>query len=209
MIHEVDDALRTLVRRDALNGSDVEVLFDAPTRDWASRRNTPAVDVYLYDIREDMRRRQAGVVEARNEDGTVQSRVPLPRHFKLSYLVTAWTQRPEDEHRLLASVLSCFVRLDSLPADVLTGSLAEMGLAVGVQVALPPPQDRQISDVWSALGGELKAAIDLVVLAPMDTGRVVPFGPPVYVPPRLRVTRADGVVETTGPRRNAPRPERV
>jgi hypothetical protein len=41
MIEEVDEALRGLVRREALNGSDVEVVFDAPTRDWAARRNAP------------------------------------------------------------------------------------------------------------------------------------------------------------------------
>jgi len=51
MIYEVDEALRAMVRRDALPGSDVEVVFDAPTKDWASRRNTPTVDIYLYDIR--------------------------------------------------------------------------------------------------------------------------------------------------------------
>nr|WP_308198993.1 Pvc16 family protein [Saccharothrix sp. S26] len=57
MIHEVDEALRRLVRDDALRGTDVEVAFDAPTKDWAARRNAPTVDVYLYDIREDLRRR--------------------------------------------------------------------------------------------------------------------------------------------------------
>jgi hypothetical protein len=40
-----------------------------PTREWASRRNTPTVDLYLYDIREDLRRRQTGMVERRDEQG--------------------------------------------------------------------------------------------------------------------------------------------
>ena len=41
-----------------------------------------------------------------NEDQTViVGRHLPPRHFKLSYLVTAWTQRPEDEHRLLSALL--------------------------------------------------------------------------------------------------------
>ena len=31
MIADVDETLRTLIRRDALNGADVEVVFDAPT----------------------------------------------------------------------------------------------------------------------------------------------------------------------------------
>ena len=62
VIHEVDEALRRLVRDDALRGTEVEVAFDAPTKDWAARRNAPTVNVYLYDIREDLRRRQRGLL---------------------------------------------------------------------------------------------------------------------------------------------------
>ena len=46
-----------------------------------------------------------------------------PRYFKLSYLLTAWTQRPEDEHRLLAALLPCFLRNEALPGDLLRGRL--------------------------------------------------------------------------------------
>ncbi|MGI8751353.1 MAG: hypothetical protein ACR2MN_03405 [Acidimicrobiales bacterium] len=42
MINEVDEALRTLVKPDVVNGTDVEILSDASTRDWASLRNTPS-----------------------------------------------------------------------------------------------------------------------------------------------------------------------
>jgi hypothetical protein len=54
MIQDVDESLRALVRRDAVPGNEVEVLLDAPTKDWASRRNTPTLDLYLYDLREDL-----------------------------------------------------------------------------------------------------------------------------------------------------------
>jgi len=116
MINEVDEALRTLVKADVVNGTDVEVVFDAPTRDWASRRNKPTVDLYLYDIREDTRRRGVGMIERRNERGVVEEREALPRYFKLAYLITAWTQRPEDEHRLLAALMGTFIRYDVVPA---------------------------------------------------------------------------------------------
>ena len=32
-------------------------MFEAPTKDWVARRSGPAVDLYLYDIREDLQRR--------------------------------------------------------------------------------------------------------------------------------------------------------
>ena len=127
MIHEVDSALRTLIEREAAGMRDVEIVFDAPTREWAGRRNSPTIDVYLYDIREDLRRRERGMHNVYDESNTVVSRRLPPRHFKLSYLVTAWTQRPEDEHRLLSSLLLCFLKYDALPSDVLTGPLTELG----------------------------------------------------------------------------------
>lgn len=184
MIQDVDAALAALIEREAAGTKGVEVVFDAPTKEWAGRRNAPTVDVYLYDIREDLRRRERGLL---NEyaDGVVAARHLPPRYFKLSYLVTAWTQRPEDEHRLLSSLLGCFLRHDSLPTDLLGGTFADMEMSVPLTIALPPPEDRAFADVWSALGGELKPSLDLVVSAPTWTGRVYPAGPPVDEPPRV------------------------
>lgn len=179
MIAQVDDALREIVTQEALQESGVDVVFDAPTKDWAARRNSPTVNLYLYDIREDLRRRERGWTEDLSPEGQVVSRRPVPRYFKLSYLVTAWTQRPEDEHRLLDGLLRCFLKYDAMPRRLVTGPLQVDGLAVPLTIGLPPPEDRAFADVWSALGGELKPSLDLVVVAPVDTGVVFPAGPPV------------------------------
>lgn len=184
VISDVDEALKKLISREAVDHGDVEVVFDAPTKDWAARRSGPTIDVYLYDIREDLRRRQRGMINE-YQDNVVVSRHLPPRHFKLSYLVAAWTQRPEDEHRLLASLLRCFLRYEALPEDVLSGSLQDLGLPVPLTVALPPPEDRSFADVWTALGGELKPSLDVVVTAPIDSGQSFPAGPPVKWSPTL------------------------
>jgi hypothetical protein len=194
VIHDVDQALRALIRRDAVAEADVDVVFDAPTKDWAGRRNAPTVDVYLYDIREDMRRRERGQVNEYDGNGRVIGRHLPPRHFKLSYLVTAWTQRPEDEHRLLSSLLACFLLHDAIPADLLGPSIVDLGLPVPLSVGLPPPEDRAFADVWSALGGELKPSLDVVVTTPVPTGQQPFTGPPVTLPPRVTVGgRVNGV----------------
>ena len=187
MIEDVDESLRALVRRDAVNGSGVEVAFDAPTKDWAARRNTPTVDLYLYDIREDLQRRDVAWEEVRDKAGRVTERRPPPRRFKLSYLVTAWTQRPEDEHRLLSTLLGSFIRNETVPQDLLAGALAGTDLPVFLTIALPPPADRSLSDVWTALGGELKPSLDLVVTAPLVDTRVETPGPPVLEEPKIRL----------------------
>jgi hypothetical protein len=208
VIHEVDSALRALIERET-GTRDVEVVFDAPTREWAGRRNSPTIDVYLYDIREDMRRRARGMINEYDERNVrVIARHLPPRYFKLSYLVTAWTQRPEDEHRLLSSLLSCFLRFEALPVELLAGPLRDLDYPVPVTVALPPPEDRAFADVWSALGGELKPSIDLVISAPMDTGQRYEAGPPVSVPPTLTIGGHNGwpdIEETGGTAEGRPR----
>jgi hypothetical protein len=189
VIHEVDEGLRALLRRDVARGSDIEVVFDAPNTDWASRRgNTPTINVYLYDIREDTRRRTVGSIDSRT-GGLVESRQRTPRFFRLSYIVTAWTQRPEDEHRLLASVLTSFLRYDVLPRDVL-GALAN-GPPVGMSMAMPPSEDRSLSDVWSALGGELKPSLDLVLTAAVAFDPTTDIAPPVLDVPTIVVRGSD------------------
>jgi len=206
VIHEVDEALRNVIKQDALRGTDVEVVFDAPTRDWSSRRNAPTIDIYLYDIREDVRRRTADRRPVVDVENRVVGRSEPPRWYKLSYLLTAWTQRPEDEHRLLSAALASFLRHESLPSEALTGSLAELGLALPVTCGLPPPQDRSLSDVWSALGGELKPSLDVIVTAPFDLGRLWPAGPPVLESTRLVVGRETKHAPHRGGKAKTPAP---
>jgi hypothetical protein len=198
MIHEVDELLEKLVKRDALNGSAVELSFDAPTKDWVARRNSPTVDLYLYDIREDLQRRVPAWEDARGADGKVTARQLPPRRFKLSYLVTAWTQRPEDEHRLLSALLSAFIRNPMIKPDQLEGMLAEPDLPVYIDVGQPPSQDRSLADVWSALGGELKPSLDLVVTAPIEVKRDSPIGPPVLAGPSLGISSGGAVEVVSG-----------
>ncbi|MFF9688450.1 DUF4255 domain-containing protein [Streptomyces sp. NPDC014623] len=178
MIHEVDEALRRLLGGSGLTASGVEVVFDAPTNDWAARRSAPTVCVFLYDIREDNSRRGSSAGEVYDADGFVVARRAPARWFELTYLVTAWAGRPQDEHRLLSQVLACLVSTDTLGPDLLTGSLAELGLIVGLDAGGTGLDAPAASDVWSALGGELRPSLGVRVRAPLAGVRQV-AAPPV------------------------------
>jgi hypothetical protein len=202
MIQDVDETLLALVRGEALGGASVDVAFDAPTREWVARRNGPTVDLYLYDIREDMARREVQWERVIDNAGRVTERRPPPRRFKLSYMVTAWTQRPEDEHRLLSSLLGCFIRHERLAPAECAGGLAQQPVALLVTTAMPLGSDRSIADVWSALGGELKPSIDLIVTAPFVVDVAQAAGPPVLEEPRLAIVTPNGNEDAGGSRRS-------
>jgi hypothetical protein len=205
VIHEVDEVLGDLIGGGALAGSGIEVSFDAPTRDWAARRNTPTINTYLYDIREDVHRRQRGHVAVRDERDVVVKRRQPPRWFRLSYLVTAWTKRPQDEHRLLSAVLSTLIPRELLAPDELPGSLRELGLSVPISVAGIQTESRSLAEIWSALGGELKPSLDLVVTAPFPAYPEYDAGPPVTEGAAVRVHRLDGTEPGVEERAHRPR----
>ncbi len=191
MIELFDETLRGLVQAEVVDGTgQIEIAFDAPTKEWAAKRNAPALDLYLYDIREDLDRRDAHWEAVRDEDGRIVQRHPPARRYRLSYLVTAWTQRPEDEHRLLSACLRTFLRNESLPPARLTGALARQSLPALLAVAYPPGPDRSLADVWTALGGELKPSLDLVATVPFPVEILEEAAKPVIEP--IEITLAAG-----------------
>ncbi|MFD3581970.1 DUF4255 domain-containing protein [Streptomyces sp. NPDC058683] len=194
MIHEVDQVLRNLLTSGALEGAGIDVSFDAPTRDWAARRNGPVINSYLYDIREDVKRRQRGHVDVRDDRDVVIKRRQPPRWFRLSYLVTAWTKRPEDEHRLISAVLATLIPRELIHPGELPDSLRELGLTVSLSVAGIQTEARSLAEIWSALGGELKPSLDVVITAPFPAYPEYDAGPPVTEGAAVRVR--EGLEET-------------
>ncbi|MEU3993053.1 DUF4255 domain-containing protein [Streptomyces platensis] len=206
MMHEVDEAIRRVLRGGVLPDGTGDVAFEAPTRDWAARRNAPTLNAYLYDIREDVARRERGTIAERDARGVVVRRRQPPRWFRLSYLVTAWTTRPEDEHRLLSAALGCLLSHEILPAAALPDVLRGLEVSIPLTVAVPPPESRSIADIWSALGGELKPSLDVVVTVPVPVSPSYEVAPPVTEGAVTVVRGIDGVPGDSRPRmlRSAP-----
>ncbi|WP_405805266.1 DUF4255 domain-containing protein [Streptomyces sp. NBC_01187] len=195
MIHEVDGLLRTLLQGGALTGTDIEIAFDAPTRDWSARRNAPTLDAYLYDIREDVKRRERGTSAVRDERGVILRRRQAPRWFRLSYLLTAWTKRPEDEHRLLSAALATLMPHELLSPEMLPEPLAALDLTVPLTVAGIQTESRSLAEIWSALGGMLKPSLDLVITVPFPAHPDYDAGPPVTEGAVVRTRELDGPLE--------------
>ncbi len=101
MTHDLEENLRTLlVKKGKLGTGAIDLTFDAPDREWAGKLTKPTVNLFLYDIHENMDYRQNyWVVERHGRGPFTKSKPPL--WIDVSYLVTVWASAVEDEHRLI------------------------------------------------------------------------------------------------------------
>lgn len=185
MLHDADASLACWLARVLPGGT--KVRFDAPDAGWASRPlDPPFVDAFLYDIREDGdQARPASWSAIRDADGKAVARQPPPRHYRLRYLVTAWTACPapaptpdrdmavpgsEDqataEHELLGVLLSACIATDALPAGCLRGMLSNAGLPVLLRCA-PADRNADPARCWAGFGLPPRVFLDLLLLVPL------------------------------------------
>ncbi|HYN97978.1 MAG TPA: DUF4255 domain-containing protein [Pilimelia sp.] len=177
MLHLLDESLEAYLRAIVpLPQRDVDVVFEAPDGDWAAGVSRPTVDLYLWDIRPNVSEREYGEEIVAKPDGRRVRRDPLPR-VDCRYLVTAWTTEVRDEHSLLGNVLTALLLHPIVAAEHLQGPFADVRPLP--RVTLRSGDGTENSDFWSALGGQLKPGLDIVVTATIDAALTVVTGPPV------------------------------
>jgi hypothetical protein len=164
MIEDLDEALRQLfIRELPIKNGEVDVKFDQPKREWSARLSRPTLNLFLYDVRENTKRRATQELWERvsTENGTVTLR-RRPIRVDLHYMITAWATDAQDEHHLLSRALMALFRCPELPAELLPKVLQDQPVPIllmaGQQEELQNP-----SDVWSALDNEIRPAIPCVV----------------------------------------------
>ncbi len=174
MINDLDRALRQLLIREIpIKNSEVDVKFDQPRREWSSRLGRPTLNLFLYDVRENTKLRQAQPMWQieRHGDGTATRRIK-PVRVDLHYMLTVWTSEPEDEHRLFSGALLALFRNPNLPEDLLPTSLQDQPVPISLMVA----QDEELqnpAEVWSALDNEMRPVIACVVTMALDPYRPI------------------------------------
>jgi hypothetical protein len=168
VLNDADASLRSLIEATvSRNGSArTRVVFDPPTPEWAAGQSGSVLNLFLYDIREDRDGRGSDEVDVRDDQGHVIGRRPPIRKYQLSYLVSAWAKDPDEEHRMLGSILASIPDLAAIPDDHLKGRFEEQGLAVNIDVAVPVT-GAQTWDLWGALGTPPRTAVEIVLTAPV------------------------------------------
>jgi hypothetical protein len=177
MIDDVDASLRAFLGKSLGRGTAIR--FDPPTPEWSSALKGATLDLFLYDIIEEIDRRSSDWEDQRNDSGRVSGRQPPVRYYRLSYLVSAWAKNAEDEHALLSAVMRACLGGEVLPPQFCQGSLAGEESPVLLRLCLPvsePPA--RAHDLWSSVGQSARSSLELSVVAPLRPALVTEIAAP-------------------------------
>ena len=187
MLSHLDRTIEKFLKQELrkLRLQDIDISFDIPTKEWASKLSTtkPTINVYLYDIRENRELRSNEWELKRNPDGTITKEKP-PVRIDAFYIITAWspaqTDAVLDEHHLLSQILAVLFKYPFIPEDVLAEvTNIKPPPKLPITVACPDAfKDQGVGQFWNAVDQYWKPFIHLIVTVPIDlqekiTGRAV------------------------------------
>ncbi len=158
MLNDLDKTLQKLLASEISTLAAERIYFDTPDDKFAPA--TPAIDLFLYDVRENLElRSNEWMVDRHSKSAT---KTPPFARVECSYLVTAWAGDIASEHALLGSVIRALLRHPFISADLLQGSLTSQPLPLPT-TSLQPGKLQSPADFWQALGGKPRAALYFTV----------------------------------------------
>jgi hypothetical protein len=188
VIADVDEVLRKLLIREIeIKGNEVDIQFDQPRREWSARLSKPTLNLFLFDLRENLRLRGSEQYSTVNRpDGTSEVR-RNPVRMDLRYLMTAWVKEAEDEHLLLSSGLMGLLRNPFLPTDLFSERLKSQPHPCPIEVATFPPEAGPVdkfTEIWGVLDNEMRAGVVITITISVD-----PYKPMTFTQVRSREMR--------------------
>ena len=168
MLSDFDKTLENLLFSEGnLNRRDIDIAFDPPTGEWSARLNKPTLNCWCFDLRENLKLRIPDHTVARNGDS---ARIALPvRRMDVTYLVTAWARKMEDEHQLLWRALGALKRFSALEPDQCEGALRYQEHSIPLIVADMSAIQTNLVDLWSVLENQMRLGFTLMATVELDT----------------------------------------
>ena len=211
MIAETDQALAAVLKTKVIGTAPINIAFDPPSRPWIQALKAPTVNLFMYDLRENVQRRESVYESIRDDEGKVIARRPPMQRWDLHYTVSVFAPNVIVEHKVLAAIVRYFATLDVLPVEVLPPTLAEPGYPVLVNAG-----GGMKRGMFLNYAGDLKAGLELTVTVPMPPPPAPPPAPPVQQQPQIQVnpvpgadparTAAASETAPAGPPRSTPQP---
>ena len=168
MIADIDKAMREFLYKEIpLRKNEVEISFDQPKREWSARLTKPTINMYLFDLKENVDLRGSEQWSRQDlENGLVELR-RNPVRVDLEYLITAWTKEVVDEHQLLSNVLLVLLRTPILSDEYLPEQLKNPTVPIRLD-AVQSDVLANPSTLWNTLDNVFKPGIRLKVTLSID-----------------------------------------
>ncbi len=196
MLLELHKTLQQLLyERGNISSREVDINFEAPTRERIDKLMRPTINLFLFDLQENTDLRQSNFETTRN-NGRAERRL-VPRRFDLRYMVSALTTDVEDEHLLLWRVLLTLVRNPQFPIELLPEELRLLEPPLTTRVS-QVDESQRLSAVWTALSVPPHPALYYVVTVPVDMNLVIEAPLVLTRTARYARTRADEVAPEIG-----------
>jgi hypothetical protein len=178
MLKLLDMALEKFLGDTVPTLRDWEFVYEAPERNWSQsvEGSAPTVNLFLWDVRRNKSERDAGLETHLDEAGRVIRSEPLPR-VDCRYLLTARAADKKQEHEMLGLMLQALLSSPQIPDVCLDADYARVLPHPTLRVA--DPDERESTEFWSAIGGQLKPGLDVVVTATVPAVVNWMAGPPV------------------------------
>ncbi|MFF2748637.1 Pvc16 family protein [Kitasatospora sp. NPDC058048] len=191
-IKMVDFSLARLMATDkTLQGTYLSLA--TPTAFAETQQDKPVVNVFLYRIREEVQRRQAGTVRLDGRDVAEPRSIEPPRYAELTYMISVNSHRAEaadpegillteagltekhlsmDIHVPYQSLLMLFTSTYRLPLydpddSEHSGSAYPYGISALLRLNQPPEDARSAGELWTALQVRPRPFLDLSVIIPL------------------------------------------
>lgn len=181
MFQDLDDTLEMLLSQEISGKISPLLNISFATPDAESIGKKPAINLFLYDVRENLELR-SGIESFQRQPDATAVRMRAPIWVDCSYLITVWPQESDAsgtrlEHQLLGHVMKALSRHRKLPPEVLRGELQGQDPPVRA-VSMQTGPLSSMGEFWQAMGGKPKVAINYTVTISVpvhDEGETVPL----------------------------------
>jgi hypothetical protein len=169
VIRDLTQTLKTILEDPGLPEPlhSVEIVFDRPDDKFNPQKAT--VDLFLYDIRENVELRSNEPKIERRDGQVIIYRPPL--RIACSYLITAWPVSGQDlplqEHLLLSQTLNVLTKYPTIPPKFLQGNL------IGQEPPLPmivaqTEGFKNPAEFWTAIGNKMRPSFTVTATISLE-----------------------------------------
>lgn len=167
MLYDLNKTLeKLLVEQGKLTPNQIDISFEQPNGQWSARLSRPTLNCWCFDVRENLKLRQADLSTTRTGNRAVTALGP--RRMDLTFLVTAWAGKIEDEHQLLWRALAALKRIPAITPRDAEGLLRYQSRDVPLLVADTSTTNINLVDLWGVLDNQMRLGFTLIATVELD-----------------------------------------